>query len=217
MTFDRIVVINLARRPERLVEFEQRLAVAWPEAAAYWLEVATAVDGQACPAPDWWGGLPGAWGCYRSHVNVLEMSLMDGVESLLVFEDDACFAPGFRPKLAACLAALPDDWAQFYLGGQHLRHPRPVNELVVKGSNVNRTHAYALRGSERIAEAYRWLQAGEHWRGTPKKKFHVDHHFGKLHAKSTWPVYAAREWLCGQAASSSDIQDKGPPKEHWWK
>jgi hypothetical protein len=205
-----IVVISLRRRKDRLDGFMSRLADAWPSAMDR-LQVVEAVDGEMCPPPDWWKESPGAWGCYRSHHRVIEAALVAQVDELLVLEDDVTFCDCFEVRLAGLRHAIPEDWGQFYLGGQHLARPEPVNALVVRGVKINRTHAYFVRGGEPMRDLYRHLHLGEHWKG----KHHVDHHYGLLHRQG-WPAYAAREWLCGQAADHSDIKNV-PLSERWWQ
>lgn len=207
-TFDRVVVISLRRRPERLAGFRSRLAAVWPHLDP---DVFPAVDGQLAAPPDWWRGGAGAWGCYRSHQRILEEATLHGIGSLLVFEDDAAFVADFPARLAAFWAALPEDAGQVYLGGQHLRPPTDVNDQVVRCTNCNRTHAYAVRGAEAIRRLYRWTHAGSHWRG----KHHIDHHYGRQHPSGV-PAYAPREWLCGQAAGPSDVATR-PAGERWWQ
>lgn len=205
-----IVVISLRRRKDRLDGFFSRLAEAWP-AAMDRVQVAEAVDGDLCPSPDWWKGPRGAWGCYRSHHRVIEAALVSQVDELLVFEDDATFVEGFDIRLAGLRHAIPEDWGQFYLGGEHLEPPENVNASVVRGRNINRTHAYIVRGGEPMRDLYRHLHPGDHWRG----RHHVDHHYGRLH-RQRFPAYAPREWLCGQSADHSDIRGK-PQPERWWQ
>lgn len=206
--FDRVVVISLRRRPDRLEAFRARAAAAWPGQA---IDLVEAVDGQLAPGPDWWRSPAGAWGCYRTHQRILEDALHQGVGSLLVFEDDATFVADFPARLAALWAALPADAGQVYIGGQHLRPPVPVNDEVVRCTNCNRTHGYAVVGGHAIRQLYRWLHAGQHWRG----KHHVDHHYGRQHPSGV-PAYAPRgDWLVGQAAGNSDIATRGAP-ERWW-
>jgi hypothetical protein len=211
-TFDRIIVISLVRRPDRLTAFRTRLGAAWPDGLSR-LEFFPAVDGTVCPPPDWWRETPGAYGCWRSHQRVLEECLSLGSGNVLIFEDDASFCDCFELRLASLMGMVPSDWGQVYLGGQHLRQypPEPVNNLVVRGRNVNRTHAYAVRGGERMRELYQWLHAGEHWKG----KHHIDHHYGRLH-KEGWPAYAPRDWLCGQSAGTSDVAARRRDPERWW-
>jgi hypothetical protein len=207
--FDRVVCISLARRPDRRQAFLGRVPPDWP-----WrpIEVIDAVDGQLCKHPGWWKQGGGAWGCYKSHLNVIEQALNAKAESILIFEDDATFVPDFSKRAEEYIARLPDDWGQAYLGGQHLRRAELVCEGVLRAANINRTHAYAIRGRPTMLAIYRWLNATKEWRN----RNHIDHHYGRLHATRAIPAYAPTVWLCGQAADSkSDVCWK-PVQERWW-
>jgi hypothetical protein len=59
-------------------------------------------------------------GCFPSHYRVCEEALNDGPESILVFEEDAVFRPGFSLRAKKFFAAIPDDWNWIYLGGQQI-------------------------------------------------------------------------------------------------
>jgi hypothetical protein len=209
--FDRVCVISLDRRPDRLATFFAGLPTDFPFGK---VEVVPAIDGSKCRHPSWWRQGGGAWGCYRSHVRIIEDALNAGHENILIFEDDATFAPGFAAKAREYLAALPSDWVQAYFGGQHLRPPLavPGNRLVVRASNVNRTHAYAIRGRVGMLRLYRWLHASDQW----KNGFHIDHHYGRMHKEQRSGFYAPANWLCGQAAGQSNISGK-QTVERWWK
>src|SRR5690349_1383334 len=78
--FDRIVCINLDRRPDRWESFSQRLAPAGIPADR--VMRFAAIDGTILPPPPWWKAGRGAWGCHQSHVRVLEDALQDRVQSL---------------------------------------------------------------------------------------------------------------------------------------
>lgn len=206
ITRDRAVVISLARRPERLQAFWSRLRDGWPGAH---VDVFPAVDGHAEAIPDEWQGTPGAWGCYRSHLAVVEQAIVDGLDRLLVFEDDATFLPGFARR-TNCL--VPDDCEQLYLGGEHLQPPKPGPMGFVRGVNVNRTHAYWIFGQpamEKIRDHLQWNPAA--W----TDKHSVDHHLGLLHERNEINVYAMSPWVCGQAAGESDIDGKTWPDRAW--
>lgn len=205
--FDRVVVISLARRPDRLAEFMARASAAWPGQA---IEVLPAIDGREHEPPSWWKTTPGAWGCYLSHKQAVALAVLEGVERLLVFEDDATFVPDFPARLAALPVPADADW--LYLGGQHLRRPEPVAEGLVRGVNVNRTHAYALLGRRALAAVCAHLEPN------PKRwtaRHHVDHHYGILHQARSLNVYAASPWLCGQAAGTSDVDGRKRPERVW--
>jgi len=208
--FDRVVCISLKRRPDRREAFLKRVPADWP-----WrpVEIVDAVDGKLCKHPAWWKQGGGAWGCYRSHLGVIEHALNTGIESLLIFEDDATFVEGFSEKAQEYLCRLPEDWGQAYFGGQHLKRPELACEGVMRAANINRTHAYALRGREAMTKVYQWLNATNDWRN----RNHIDHHYGRLHAVRGVPAYTPAVWLCGQAADQkSDVSWKAVQERWWW-
>jgi hypothetical protein len=53
----------------------------------------------------------------RDHVDIIERSLVEGDEYLIVFEDDARFDPDFDEYFARMWVSLPDDWLGAMLGG----------------------------------------------------------------------------------------------------
>lgn len=210
--FSRVCCINLARRQDRWDRFLRNIPADWPFPP---IERISAIDGEKVPAPDWWSSSSGAWGCYRSHLRVIEAALNDDLESILILEDDALFEDDFTSRMAAFADHLPDDWGMLYLGGQHLKvssvPPRVVNEHVCVPYNVNRTHAFALRRGTMEA-VYRHLSSTR-WR----EGHHIDHHLGQLVEKQDprFPVYCPRMWLIGQAAGESNIAAASFPDRRW--
>jgi GR25 family glycosyltransferase involved in LPS biosynthesis len=196
--FSRSYVINLPFKMDRLAKFQSTAPRCLGQIDAW-----RAVHGDTVQHPDWWTAGRGAWGCYKSHFQILEKCYNEGVESYLVFEDDAVFRNGFDGELTAFMESVPQDWEMIYLGGQLLHEvanpPKRVNEHCFVPYNVNRTHAFAVhkRGYDKL---YQHLSA------TPFAAHeHIDHHLGRLHESGRLKVYCPGKWLVGQDAGPSNI------------
>lgn len=206
--FDRAFVINLPFKVDRLERFQASYPSCLPTA-----EVWQAVHGDSVRHPDWWTAGSGAWGCYRSHMQILEYCYQRGIESYIVFEDDAIFRPDFEEQVKLFMGNLPPDWEQLYLGGQLLHEvqhpPRKVADNVYFPRNVNRTHCFAVhrRGYERL---YKHLNAVPFQQGE-----HIDHHLGRLHDTGTLKVYVPGKWLVGQDGGPSNISGKNNSATYW--
>lgn len=192
-TFDRVVVINLARRAERWAQFTQRLQGCWPFKEPERFE---AIDGFQLAIPNEWDKGPGAWGCMLSHRAVLARAISDGVSSLLVLEDDAYPAPDFSSRCADFLTRVPGNWDCLMLGGEHLRPPEQAAPGIVRCAATNRTHAFAVRGQMMPALLRCW------------------HHYNTDHCDIIlaslmrhFNVYAPDPFLIGQGAGFSDITE----------
>jgi len=223
--FDRVVVLNLDRRPDRLTAFRSRVPTDWPFCS---VERVPAFDGSAIPrseipawyAPDNKERYRGAWGCFQSHLGVWQKALADGLDSVLVFEDDAVFSPDFSARAITFAEHVPSDWDQIYFGGQHLQTdktpPVRVNEHVVRGRNVNRTHAYAVR---RPMMEFLIGRLGGAWPNqTPVNYYNFDFQLGLTHLRDGRRAYCPTQWLCGQAAGASDVSENVRfYSTLWWK
>lgn len=209
--FERCYVVTLQRRPDRYRDFCARIRKGWPFVAP---ERWRAVDGHLVPHPKHWKMGGGAWGCFRSHLGIIERCLNENVRSVLLLEDDALPCEDFTGRVSAFLEKVPADWGMIYLGGQFLKAkqghaPEQLNDQVVRPYNVNRTHAFAL-SREGMRVVYRHLCRNDwHW------KHHIDHHLGRLHQSRTLPVYCPTQWLVGQASGQSNISGKNAEDRFW--
>lgn len=213
--FDRVVCISLRRRDDRREELRENIDTidgGWPLHA---IEYFDAIDGRVCPCPHGWTAGPGAWGCMQSHRHVLERALMDGIDRLLVLEDDVGFYPNFTADLASFLARVPDDWEQIMLGGEKRAElqEKKIADDIICFSHVERTHAYALRG-DAIRDLY------QHWVSTAG---HCDHRMGdwqegqqgRENIHRCRRVYAPWPWLAYQRGGKSDIKNAVKRREVW--
>ena len=200
--FDHVYVISLPRRPERWEAFIQKIPADWPFRTP---ERFAAIDGGLATPPDWWKDGSGAWGCYKTHLRILEDCLSNEIPSVLILEDDAVCVDGFAEKVQAFWQHLPEDWEMVYLGGQHIQEnqglPRKVNEWVYQPFNINRCHCYGFRGRKMLERAYKHLNNFADW----KVPHHVDHYLGELHKQLKTGLYVPKEWLVAQAEGKSDI------------
>jgi hypothetical protein len=130
--FDRVVLINLARRPDRLERF-----TAQAKAIGLEFERFEAVDAQR-------ENLTPPQACAASHREVVTRAKADGVGRLLVFEDDARFVPHFKDACEVVLASVPSDWQMFYLGSWP-HSIIPVNTLVARTEGTICTHAFGFK------------------------------------------------------------------------
>ena len=200
--FDRVVVISLRRRADRMRRLLARIAeCGWPFAEP---QVFDAVDGNAVPCPGQWRSGGGAYGCQQSHLRVLQNALMDGVERLLVMEDDAEFRNTFAADAAAFLEKVPDDWECLMLGGQHIAPATPVCDGVVRCKNTQRTHCYAVTRDGMRTLAKLWSESVNH----------IDWDMGPC-LGMRGKTYAPATFLVGQASSQSDINGRKNPTQFW--
>ena len=208
--FEKAFVITLPFRSDRLQNFN--LATATFDSLPK-IEVWPAIHGDTCQPPENWVAGAGAWGCYKSHLNILEYCLNNNVGSYVVFEDDAQFRPGFDDSLSTFHSALPDNWQQAYIGGQLLHtHTHPtikVNNQVYRPHNVNRTHAFMVN---RLG----MLPIYKHISNLPfVEKEHIDHHLGRWHEDQRNFVYTPPKWLVGQQGYSSNVSGRYEPVEYF--
>lgn len=207
--FEKVFIINLKFKKDRL----DRLIPLIPTSLLNF-EIWPAVHGDTVTPPSNWHSGNGAWGCYRSHMQILEHCISEKIESYIVIEDDSLFVDEFDEQIPNIINNLPPDWCQLYLGGQllyEIKHPpKRINEYVYMPYNVNRTHCFAIhsRGYKRI---YDHLFSLPFHNGD-----HIDHRLGRLHETGKFPVYCSNKWLVGQNDGPSNISGKTSQSSQFW-
>ena len=137
--FPHQVCINLDTRPDRWERINARFA----EHGLSNVVRFPAVDGNEVPPS--WKHSPGAYGCLRSHLAVVEQARDQSRDSVLIFEDDAVFDPQLNTRFAAFAKQLPGDWDMVLFGGLHGKPPQQVSANVVRITYTLSTYAYAMR------------------------------------------------------------------------
>jgi hypothetical protein len=210
--FDRIAVISLPQRSdrrERLTTNLRQRGLA-EDSDLTWVD---AVDGHQATLPTWWQAGPGAWGCRASQLAVLESAQRDGLETVLILEDDAHFHQRSQEWLAMIMPLVPGDWDFLFLGGQHMAEPRRTHDpRLLKGTAITRTHAYAVhcRAFSSLIEQVSDLSAYQAHSG-----WHIDHQYARGIYDGRWLAYAPAWWLAAQEEGESDI-GQHTFSRRWW-
>jgi len=106
-----------------------------------------ACDGKTIAKPAGWSHSDGAYGCLRSHVEVVREAQRSNAPSVLIFEDDTVLDPEFQSKFASFSKEVPDDWDMLYFGALHKDEPAQISEHVGRITRANSTYAYALKNT----------------------------------------------------------------------
>ena len=122
--YDRIVLINLVERPDKLEHAKKQLEFA----------NITNYDIYSAVKFDWSGAIsmlmtlnkcgqfnyntnPNEFSCALSHYNVIKKAYLEGVERLFIFEDDICFHNDYNKYISSYLNNLPSDTNLLMLSG----------------------------------------------------------------------------------------------------
>lgn len=130
--FDKVVVINLDRRQDRMERLEPQLKELGIE-----YERHSAVDSKAIGVAPMIAGT-------MSHVEVLK-KYKD--QKILILEDDAYFVEDFNEQFETVMKTLPDNWDIFYLGAllpKHTGKLTPVNTNWHRQVLTTGSHAYCI-------------------------------------------------------------------------
>jgi len=153
--FDRVVVINLKARTDRLAEMREQLQEIGLRLDSPGVQVFEAIR------PDSAAGFEsvGAHGCFMSHLAVLRQAAQAGVGSLLILEDDLNFCDRFQEKFDALAGFLSQqNWglcygsyvlytplAQTHLPGVQAAPAAPIGTsafLAINGAHIAALVAY---------------------------------------------------------------------------
>ena len=128
---------------------------------------------------------------------------MEDVGSVLILEDDVTWFSDAWERLDAFMRDVPSDWHQIMLGGQHMRSPKPHSNSVVRTTNTQRTHAYAIRQPAMKSLLNLWYTCS----------VHIDWQMGDW--QKAWQVYSPEPFIFGQSGGRSDISGQTNATKYW--
>ncbi len=196
--FPHKVCINLDRRADRW----RRITARFAAHSIAPVERFAAFDGTTLDIPPGWPEQAGAYACLQSHLKVVEEASARALPSILIFEDDAVFAPDFNAKFQEYARQVPGDWDMLLLGGIHIAPPVAVAAHLSKIKHTYSTFAYALKHT--IYDAFielnrRALTTVDDNNRTLQKRFNC---------------YSFMPHLAWVEEDFSDI--RGETQSHWW-
>jgi GR25 family glycosyltransferase involved in LPS biosynthesis len=149
IVWDKVFIINLARRPER-----KNLMVTQLESAGITdYEFVNAVDGQDSKIVKKYEQAktkgsqiitPGHYACLFSHILTIKLALTRGYSSVMILEDDIFFCSGFLDKIAQI--KVPEQYDMVYLGGLIYKKKIFLNSWA-KTDKIMGAYAYILSKS----------------------------------------------------------------------
>uniref|UniRef100_A0A4W5MBE3 Si:ch211-13f8.2 n=1 Tax=Hucho hucho TaxID=62062 RepID=A0A4W5MBE3_9TELE len=175
MGFDEIFLINLKRRIDRRDRMLSTLAVLGID-----ITLTEAVDGKALNSSqlqamgidmlpgykDPYSGrvlTRGEIGCFLSHYNIWEQVVEQGLQRVLVLEDDVRFEPRFRSRLVTIMENVDRvglDWDLIYVGRKRLQVKQPERWVEGVSNLVHPDYSYwtlgyalSLQGAKRLLGA----------------------------------------------------------------
>lgn len=206
-TVDRIVVVNLARRPDRRREMAgqlARLGLAFDDDRVLRFDACSFDDPAGFPTA-------GTRGCFHSHLGVWRDAAARGDRSVLLLEDDLDFVPDIERRLPEALAALQrHDWTLFYGGVLEWAPaivPTPPLGFARPDEPIMGGHFLAVRGAA-IAQLATYLAAmpGRPAGSDDGGPMHVDGAYGWFRAAySDYETWVAQPDLGLQRSSRTDI------------
>jgi GR25 family glycosyltransferase involved in LPS biosynthesis len=186
--FDRVVVINLDRRPDRMEKLGPQLDELGIEYDRFSAHDANELGIKPYVAGTW--SHTTVWSRYRQ---------IYGNIKILVLEDDALFCENFNEKFAEAMKTLPEDWDIFYLGAlldKTTGKVEKINDHWARQIISTGTQAYCIN-PKRLERFYKEVK---------DKEWYIDVELRVL--AEQYNAYIAQPNLVTQFPSYSDLRER---------
>lgn len=142
--FDKIYCINLDKRKDRWEQSELEF-----KKHGLNVERFSAIDGNCITlrSRNSFRLNKGEQGCILSHINILKSMVEQGLEKILILEDDVSFVDNLNNLLDCYIKQVPPNWDMLYLGGNHIKQPIKISENIGKLIKTYTTSYYAITNS----------------------------------------------------------------------
>ena len=189
--FDKIYVINLDKRSDRLSDFHEEIK----NFDIYGVERFSAIDGVIHHNEDS-KILTGEIGILMSHLEIIKNAHAEGLNNILILEDDVIFTDEIN-KLDEYMDEVPKNWDFIYFGGNHVYGEKPIkiSDRILKLNGTVALQCVALNKS--LFETLLIL--------LPQMKKQVDAYYADLH--DVYNAYGFFPNMAKQKAGYSDIQN----------
>lgn len=190
--FDKTYVINLKKRPDRLVYIKEELK----RVGINDYEVFEGVDGILLDYNT--SLLKGEIGIHETHLRILKDAVKNGYKDILILEDDVVFTDEYETS-NELIENLPENWDFIYFGGNHLygKTPEEHDDLFLKLNFTVALHCVGIRSN--IFELL--INSLE-----KDKNKQVDGIYASLHSKLN--AFSPKKNIAKQRPDFSDIQNK---------
>jgi GR25 family glycosyltransferase involved in LPS biosynthesis len=187
--FDKIFIINLERRPDRLEKVISNLDRI--NLSKY--EIFTAVDGYSIGQTGWEG-------LRQTYIKIFNIIKNSGCNNFLLIEDDCEFNDNFQEEVEIYLREIPSDYDLIYFGGNHFSKPEhrfeKINSHVIRTYSTVTTHCIGF-STKNFGIIYDKIT---------NEKDHVDLILAKL--QNELNTYSSIKNLTTQTPSHSDIENR---------
>ncbi|MEL6722437.1 MAG: hypothetical protein AAFP10_04330, partial [Pseudomonadota bacterium] len=170
--FERLVWINLDKYPDRKQHMEETIRSSPFLSACHEIIRHAPTPPHQLLTPRSFPVHAGHYSCLRAHLTVIEQAYVDGLQNVLILEDDIDPEPDFETQIPIIMQRLPTDWLMLYLGGTSQQQHYPLQGRLAVLGGATSTHAYALSRAG-MEVCFDWLFHEE--------KHAIDQMYNRLH------------------------------------
>ena len=143
--FDKVYLINLSHRKDRLVEFNKEIEK-YNLGIYYRFE---AINGKFHKKKYQTSLNDGEVGIILTNIEILKDAKKNDYKEILIIEDDCSFTEEIL-NIESYFKELPNDWKMLYFGGNHNTHigvnsPKVINDKVIKLHHTYSAHFVVLK------------------------------------------------------------------------